>query len=132
MMNNMAFTALACALLTLGCNREEDWNRDIEEIAHVAVDSVRIPTDTIALGSGVSINTYSRLQRGCESFYKFDYSSDGSFVREISAYKLTNKSTCGNPGVVATDFAFFPKTRGIYTLKFRSKDGWITKPLVVN
>lgn len=131
-MKNIACAALLAGLLSLGCNREDAWDNDIEDISEVAVDSVRIPDDTIALGAGVSINAYSRLHRGCESFYRFGYTSDGGFTREITAYKLKNKSPCGTDALVATDFAFVPKSRGVYNLKFRSASGWLNKTLVVN
>lgn len=132
MMKNIALAAVLAGLLSLGCNRGDNWEEDIDSISVAPVDSVKIPDDTIALGAGVSINTYSRLQRDCEIFYKFDYAADGEFTRTVTAYKLKNKSVCDSAVSVATDFLFVPKSKGVYALKFRTSDGWLNKTLVVN
>lgn len=127
------FIALALSILAVSCKERNDELKNISDISTVAIDSIKVPQDTVSMGSAITIKTYTTMQSGCESFYRFNYHSDG-FTKEITAQKLRLNTNCGNPVVVTGNFSFAPQAAGNYTLKFKNSstaDTWISHKIVV-
>lgn len=113
-------------------NRNEELD-NISEIVAVNIDSISVPQDTVAVGTAITIRTYSTMLTDCESFYRYTYASDG-FTRSITANKLKINTNCGASKVVTSDFSFAPATAGTYKLSFRKNtatDSWISHKIIV-
>lgn len=134
MLKNLFFAAVLL-LLIFGCKRDSSALDDISELSQVALDSVKVPSDTLTLGASMTVSAYSQMQTGCELFYKFNYAPEGGSdpdARLITAMKAKNNDICGRYRTVTGTFSFVPKSTGTYTLKFwAGGDSWITKTVVV-
>ncbi|MDO4225383.1 MAG: hypothetical protein Q4C75_05775 [Bergeyella zoohelcum] len=113
----------------ISCKRDSDSTT--LSIEKVAIDSVNIARNTIAVSSSLQIITFAKYKQGCEGFYGYDYQTS-DFQRDIIAYKYKTDTNCGTEAQVTSMINFTPKQAGIYTLRFWKTDNqWIEKNIIV-
>ncbi len=125
---------LLIAFLT-SCNRNE--GEEITSIDPVKIDSIKVPRDSVFVGSVLPIRTFSVYQSQCEGFYGYDYQHTDSFQRTVAAYKFRTNAQCEGNLVRASQINFQPQQTGVYHFRFwngksgSGEDLWIEKEIKV-
>ncbi len=119
----------------VACNDRFDGD-EIKTIDKVAIDSVRVVSDTMVVYDIQSITTFSNYNAGCEGFYGYNYDRD-QLDRYVTAYKYKTDASCTNIVAAASKFDFRPEQTGTYVFKFwkgkdqAGNDIWDSKNIVV-
>lgn len=131
------FSLLIMSILGVSCMNDDDNNTYIQSLKGIAIDSVKIPQDTMSVYSIQTIKTYSTYASHCEGLYDYDYKIDGD-LRTVTAIAYVTNGICTAQTYVGNDsFNFKPLHIGTYTFKFwngedsEGNDLYITKNVVV-
>ena len=128
--------SIVIGVVLISCSQED--NNVISDVQSLKIDSVKLASETMTLGSSQSITTYSQFQENCEGFYGYDYKSNVN-ERVVTALSFKNEDVCGSKKVTGASFInFAPKEIGTYSFRFwqgknsSGNDIWLTKTIVVN
>lgn len=116
----------------ISCNENEEYDT-ITSTDKVAIDSVKIESDTMSVFAIQSLKTYSTYTSKCTGFYGYDYVHAPNRSREVTAYQYHTNTECSTGKYVShNQINFSPQAAGTYTFKFwSSNNNWIIKTIVV-